>query len=474
MIAKLTVDERASLHRFLLEYFDLTELKNLAFDLGVDYELFPHGNKSDFSRELISYFERRNNLSCLVQQIISLRDDSELIGILARLPPCAPRSKVQIIGRGTPADLPPELLAKLAEWAGTKTDDVEFIKGVQGSVHLLFSLPERVLITLTQRASHESEPLALTPFSLLDELSQNAWRTVCAYLPISKFELLHIPLHWNYLLSLIKQSKLNLQKAQTSFGERSAFHYYAGVILLKMGRGTAAIKSFNDALVVTPASALAYLYRGITYESLGRYDDALRDYEKALKLDQTFLEGYISRGAAYARNHQLGKALNDFTRAIQLSPKFAVSYHNRGGILYRLRRYDEALDDFDQSLRLNAKDKRTYFGRALTLAKLGRDEDAIKDFTKVVELDPKDARAYIDRGMIYKRVGLYEEALHDFDLARELGDTRAEKLIYEVRAGLGELEPGAFETGRPHFEHATATAGRDQELDEPVSEQSED
>ena len=41
MESLLELNERASLREFLVDRFSLDELKNLAFDLGVDYESFP-------------------------------------------------------------------------------------------------------------------------------------------------------------------------------------------------------------------------------------------------------------------------------------------------------------------------------------------------------------------------------------------------------------------------------------------------
>ena len=46
----------------------LTEMQDLAFDLGVDHELFPN-SKSGFARELISHFQRRNNLDKLLDAL---------------------------------------------------------------------------------------------------------------------------------------------------------------------------------------------------------------------------------------------------------------------------------------------------------------------------------------------------------------------------------------------------------------------
>jgi tetratricopeptide (TPR) repeat protein len=268
MVKQLTAEERASLHRFSQAHFNLDELKDLAFELGVEYESLPHNTTGELSRELISYFERKDNLSCLLQHIVSLRESDELVGLLARLPPCAPRSKVQIITRGTHKELPEDLLARLAEWAGTSGEEVELINGVPGSTHLLFSLPDETLFSLTSQPSDLWK--SIVSFDALDELSQVAWRTVCVYLPLSTDELLDSEIRWDEIIGLIEIAKRSLQEARTNPPGRAAYHYYAGLLLLRMERWVDAIRSFSETAALAPTFSLAYLNRGFAHEALAR------------------------------------------------------------------------------------------------------------------------------------------------------------------------------------------------------------
>ena len=51
--------DQAQLRLILIEYFSETDLKNLAFDLGVDHERLPGQSKDDLARELIMYLKRQ-------------------------------------------------------------------------------------------------------------------------------------------------------------------------------------------------------------------------------------------------------------------------------------------------------------------------------------------------------------------------------------------------------------------------------
>ncbi len=62
MTESASVDPRKLL-RVLIDQFNENELRDLCFDLSVDYENLPPGGKKDKARELVLYFKRRNRLT---------------------------------------------------------------------------------------------------------------------------------------------------------------------------------------------------------------------------------------------------------------------------------------------------------------------------------------------------------------------------------------------------------------------------
>lgn len=60
--------QRKQLRENLITYFNLPELKDICFDMDVDYELLPeHGEKRGFVRELLAYLGRVGRLHELIQ-----------------------------------------------------------------------------------------------------------------------------------------------------------------------------------------------------------------------------------------------------------------------------------------------------------------------------------------------------------------------------------------------------------------------
>lgn len=140
MTLAIDPSERARLRHFLVDRFDLRELEDLAFDLGVDYQLFSHETIQVLARELITYFERRDRLSCLINEVLRLRDDNDLVQLLAKLPPCTPLKKIQIIVSEDLLEVVSELVEGLATELGMAKDEVMLIRATWGSTGALGAL----------------------------------------------------------------------------------------------------------------------------------------------------------------------------------------------------------------------------------------------------------------------------------------------------------------------------------------------
>ena len=64
------------LRDLIVAHFNDNELRDLCFDLGVDYESLPGEGKAARARELVAYFQRRNRLAELEAACLRLRPDA--------------------------------------------------------------------------------------------------------------------------------------------------------------------------------------------------------------------------------------------------------------------------------------------------------------------------------------------------------------------------------------------------------------
>jgi tetratricopeptide (TPR) repeat protein len=434
MESLLEPNERASLREFLVGRFALDELKNLAFDLGVDYESFPHQTTSELSRGLIAYFERNGNLSCLLEKVLNQRPDGNIGQLLAKLRPCSPRTKVQIIlsnGRLKNKSEVLEQLVKVFKEIGNieiAEDGLMLIGAVHGSIRLLVSLPEKAANVLTASEIHgpvdsENHRVSIVAFDSLDEVSQNAWRLVSLYLPSLRRDGILLPdVSWEKVVGAVRLAASSLTP---SLPRSQLLWYAAGDLLADMGRWEESLAAYDQALALAPF-AQAYYKRGVAYYYLQRYDEALAACTLALELDPTLAQAYNKRGAIYAEWKRYDDALANFTYAIELDPIFEEPYTNRGATYANLQRYDEALADFARAIELDPNDAQAYTNRGFTYTALQRDDEALADFTRAIELKPNNAQTYLGRGVTYANLQRYDEALADFARAIDLDPNDAQ------------------------------------------------
>lgn len=208
------VSQTLTLLSCLCDRFSLEELKDIAFTLGVDFELFHHDTKAELSRELVSYFEQRNGLNCLISEVLRRRRDEQLAGLLTSLPPCKPFVKVQLlIGVGKLDMTVSELRQALAALFSVLSAEISLIAAAPDgdSLRLLIGLAAPIdsasspfqLVTLHHPIFG---PVHMTAFSSLDLISQKTWQLIaCEYTPYVQGGKLQTAISWPSALQQISR-----------------------------------------------------------------------------------------------------------------------------------------------------------------------------------------------------------------------------------------------------------------------------
>jgi tetratricopeptide (TPR) repeat protein len=441
MDSPLNSEDRARLRLFLRKRFEEEELKDLAFDLEIP--LRADIKVAAIPREIIEHCERHESLSCLIKEVILRRrtvDTSELGEMLAKLPPCKKRAKVQVIVHGADKELL-DMIAKLKELAGTRADEIDVIGAAPGSIHLLISLPEagaESLLKFRRGRALGSQYIveSVKNFEALTYLAQITWRVLVVYSPFSGLGLWEAGLSWRDAADLVIRGRAAAADTQPDIPQPALFNYYGGLLLLRVKNWESAVHNFSRSLEIMPRFAEAHLRRGIAYYHLGQLAAALADYDAAIKYVPGLAEAYNYRGALHAKAGEYNKALADFDQALRLSPGSSISYTNRGSVFYLLRQYRVALADFNRAVSLDPSNKRAYVCRGFTLTKLRRYGEALSDFNRSIELDPDDAQLYVHRGIIYERIGRNEDARLEFEAALRLDpdNERARRIMQELNA----------------------------------------
>jgi len=202
--------ERVYLRQFLVTHFDLGELECLAFDLGVSYEIFRHETKQELSLDLIGYFECRNQLSCLVAEVLRQRPDDGLARLVAKLPPCVPSVKIQILVAEDMVEDVSGLLGELATKLKLAENEVSLIGAARRSIRLLVGLSEKAadfrdLSEIHHLCGGKYRVISIQPFDSLDSTSQKAWRWVAYnWPPIHRDNTLQPAVSWQDALAVAR------------------------------------------------------------------------------------------------------------------------------------------------------------------------------------------------------------------------------------------------------------------------------
>ncbi len=205
----LSTQDRAALLDFLVNHFNLSELKTLAFKLNVHYELFAHDTLPDLARELLQFCERREIVNCLLQEIRRLRPDRAnwLAALLAQMPPCNAGQKVQIIVAETLLEQTNLFLEELAQALSIPVETISIVGAAWGSMRLLLGLPTTAMDfarfkRMSVLGNGRYHILSIEAFAFLPPNGQKTWQTIATtYPPVNVDNTLYATVSWQAVQS---------------------------------------------------------------------------------------------------------------------------------------------------------------------------------------------------------------------------------------------------------------------------------
>jgi tetratricopeptide (TPR) repeat protein len=134
-------------------------------------------------------------------------------------------------------------------------------------------------------------------------------------------------------------------------------------------------------------------------------------------------------------------------------PSRAAAHKQNGLRAFRQNKFTEALRHWQQ-LDLTAEPAlrvplaEAYFRRALTAPDLAA---RLNDLTRAIEMTPHDGRLWYHQGLAYQRADRAPDAIAAYERARELGETRAARMLMLVRL---EHDPQQPIDGLPEADRA--------------------
>ena len=125
-----------------------------------------------------------------------------------------------------------------------------------------------------------------------------------------------------------------------------------GIIQTQRGQLDKALKSYDQAVELSPSDTTALVNRGLVKDEIGDYEGAITDYSRAIELDPALTEAYYNRANTRHNQEQYALAIEDYSQAIIQSPEFAYGYVNRAINHELLGDVEQAISDLDQAIEL--------------------------------------------------------------------------------------------------------------------------
>lgn len=195
MLSQLSTTEQNSVKEFLVSHFNLSEMVDLTFRMGIDHDEIFDQNKTRYAINFIGYCQRRDLLGCLIEKIVELRQNCPFADWLFRMKGCTPNLVAairitQFVNEETLAEIQSFMAIKL----GCEPERISLMAGSWQSTRLLLGVPRQSRHRLRELAGQTfgKEQYFIdevTPFNQLDKVNQDAWRYIFATAPVINQEI---------------------------------------------------------------------------------------------------------------------------------------------------------------------------------------------------------------------------------------------------------------------------------------------
>ena len=140
-----------------------------------------------------------------------------------------------------------------------------------------------------------------------------------------------------------------------------------GLFELGQGRYDSAVRAFDAAIALNPASSNARFDRGLALAKWGRTEEAIAAYQAGLALDPVDATAHAHLGELLASANRWSDAEAEYRSAIHLVPHPDL-FNSLGITLAQQGRIDEAATAFEEALAIdpNHADARANLEMALT------------------------------------------------------------------------------------------------------------
>jgi len=154
-----------------------------------------------------------------------------------------------------------------------------------------------------------------------------------------------------------------------------------------------AVRTFQQALQLNPASSEAHQNLGLTWQAQGRVSEAVVEFEQAAGLDSNRADTWSHLGILCAEHERMPEAEKAFRELTRLQPGNAEAFGWLGNSLAVQNKLADAVPFYLKALKLNPADCRNEFNLGLTLSRLGKRDEAAEHYHRALRIQPNYTEA---------------------------------------------------------------------------------
>ena len=202
---------------------------------------------------------------------------------------------------------------------------------------------------------------------------------------------------------------LYLQVLQNEPAHFDALHLL-GVIAFQSGDSALSVDLITQALTFNSTHPTAYLNLGNAQRSLHQLTAAFKSYDRAIELSPHTANAHYNKGLVLMERQEHKVALASLQLAVKLQPESDQFVHQCGMAHQALAQYEEAIQCFDRAIQLNPHCSEALNDKGFALQQLRQAPAALRCYQQAVSLNPKLAIAWQNLGILQLAAKDWESA----------------------------------------------------------------
>ncbi|MBI3591714.1 MAG: tetratricopeptide repeat protein [Candidatus Melainabacteria bacterium] len=249
---------------------------------------------------------------------------------------------------------------------------------------------------------------------------------------------------------------------------------FLGIKKLISGKYEEALKLFDEANSVNPASATNHLMKARTLFVLHKQKEALKEIDEAIKLEPSWYLPKAEKSKFLIAQGDLIPGEKEAKEAIKLDSNSPESWISLGETQYAFGKVKASKESFDKAINIDSNFAEAHIGKGRALISQFHNNEAIDEFLSAVLLEPGLARAHLYLGQAYYQNRETEKAINEIKEAMRIDPKdplvlNSLSIIYDVAHQYGkaleldektiEITPNLLESGARQSRNLSVASG---------------